>query len=55
MIDNTVPSVAASMKDENPDEDESGVRNGEGKRVERGPIILLFNPLKVEAHQSESP
>lgn len=32
MIDNTVPSVAASMKDENPDEDESGVRNGEGGR-----------------------
>lgn len=36
MIDNTVPSVAASMKDENPDEDESGVRNREGKRVEGG-------------------
>lgn len=36
MIDNTVPSVAASMKDENPDEDESGVRNGEGKREGEG-------------------
>lgn len=36
MIDNTVPSVAASMKDENPDEEESGFRNGEGKRVREG-------------------
>lgn len=62
MIDNSVPSVPASMKDENPDEEESGVGKGEGRRQEGGreereggPIILLFNPLKVEAHQSESP
>lgn len=25
-----------------------------GKRLEGGPIIVLFNPLKVEGHQSET-
>lgn len=36
------------------DEEESRGRGGERKKLEGGPIILLFNPLKVEAHQSES-
>lgn len=34
---------------------EMGKERGREKGWEGGPIILLFNPLKVEAHQSESP
>lgn len=47
MIDNAVPSVPASMNDENQHEGE--VREA-GRR---GAIIILFNPLKVETHQSD--
>lgn len=46
VIDNAVHSVPVSMNDENR-------RNGRGWR-EGGSIILLFNPLKVEAHPSET-
>lgn len=46
MIDNAVPSVPASMNDENLEEEE--------REVGGGAIILLFHPLKVEAHQSET-
>lgn len=55
MIDNAVPPVPASMNDENLDEEESGGKGlwSEGRR-EGGPIILLSNSLKLEAHQSET-
>lgn len=59
MIDNAVRSVPASMNDENLDEEEreagEGEERGWGEGGRKGgPIILLFNPLKVEAHQSET-